>query len=55
MLFEPSGELSGTIGWTGLGKGRASSGDIRMAFQYLPPDTLVVWDSFLTSIRLFRY
>ena len=50
MLFEPSGELSRTIGGPGEGPGEFRH---PVAFQYLPPDTLVVWDSFLTSIDYF--
>ena len=50
LLFEPSGELSRTIGGPGEGPGEFRH---PLAFQYLPPDTLVVWDSFLTSIDYF--
>ena len=50
MLFEPSGELSGTIGGPGEGPGEFRH---PLALQYLPPDTLVVWDYFLTSIDYF--
>ena len=50
MLFEPSGELSVIMGGPGEGPGEFRH---PLAFQYLPPDTLVVWDSFLTSIDYF--
>ena len=50
MLFEPSGELSAIIGGPGEGPGEFRH---PLALQYLPPDTLVVWDSFLTSIDYF--
>lgn len=50
MLFEPSGELSVIIGGPGEGPGEFTH---PLALQYLPPDTLVVWDSFLTSIDYF--
>ncbi|MDE2678433.1 MAG: hypothetical protein OXI76_11050 [Gemmatimonadota bacterium] len=50
MLFEPSGELSVIIGGPGEGPGEFTR---PLALQYLPPDTLVVWDSFLTSIDYF--
>ena len=50
MLFEPSGELSRIIGGPGEGPGEFTR---PLAFQYLPPDTLVVWDYFLSSIDYF--
>ncbi len=50
MLFEPSGELSVIVGGPGEGPGEFIH---PLAFQYLPPDTLVVWDAFLTSIDYF--
>ncbi|MYG81714.1 MAG: hypothetical protein F4187_08115 [Gemmatimonadetes bacterium] len=50
MLFEPSGELSVVIGGPGEGPGEFTR---PLRLQYLPPDTLVVWDSFLTSIDYF--
>ncbi|MYA10906.1 MAG: hypothetical protein F4087_12845 [Gemmatimonadetes bacterium] len=50
MLFEPSGELSMIMGGPGEGPGEFVH---PLAFQYLPPDTLVVWDFFLTSIDYF--
>ena len=51
MLFEPSGELSVIMGGPGEGPGEFIH---PLAFQYLPPDTLVVWDFFLTSIGYFN-
>ena len=51
MLFEPSGELSRVIGGPGEGPGEFTH---PLALQYLPPDTLVVWDYFLTSIDYFN-
>ena len=50
LLFEPSGELSRTIGRAGEGPGEFTRPEW---LQYLPPDTLVVWDYFLTSIAYF--
>ena len=50
MLFEPSGELSRIIGGPGEGPGEFIH---PLALQYLPPDTLVVWDQFLSSIDHF--
>lgn len=50
MLFEPSGELSRIIGGPGEGPGEFTH---PLALQYLPPDTLVVWDYFLSSIDYF--
>ena len=50
MLFEPSGELSVIIGGPGEGPGEFTH---PLALQYLPPDTLVVWDYFMTSIDYF--
>ena len=50
MLFEPSGELSRIIGGPGEGPGEFTR---PLALQYLPPDTLVVWDYFLSSIDYF--
>ena len=50
LLFEPSGELSGTIGRAGEGPGEFTRPEW---LQYLPPDTLVVWDYFMTSIAYF--
>ena len=50
LLFEPSGELSRTIGRAGEGPGEFRGPEW---LQYLPPDTLVVWDYFMTSISHF--
>ena len=50
MLFDPSGELSRIVGGPGEGPGEFTR---PLALQYLPPDTLVVWDYFLTSIDYF--
>ncbi|MDE2678432.1 MAG: hypothetical protein OXI76_11045 [Gemmatimonadota bacterium] len=50
MLFEPSGELSMTIGGPGEGPGEFIHPE---QLQYPPPDTLVVWDYFLTAIDYF--
>ena len=50
LLFEPSGELSLIIGGPGEGPGEFTH---PLALQYLPPDTLVVWDYFLTSVDYF--
>ena len=50
LLFEPSGKLSRNIGRAGEGPGEF----IRPEYlQYLPPDTLVVWDYFMSSIIHF--
>jgi len=46
MLSEPSGRLSRTIGGPGEGPGEFTH---PLRLQYLPPDTLVVWDRFLSS------
>ena len=50
MLFEPSGELSGIVGGPGEGPGEFTRPE---RLQFLPPDTLVVWDYFLTAIDYF--
>ena len=50
MLFEPSGELSRIIGRAGEGPGEFTRPE---ELQYLPPDTLVVWDYHMTSIDYF--
>ena len=50
MLFEPSGELSRIIGRPGEGPGEFTRPE---KLQYLPPDTLVVWDYHMTSIDYF--
>ncbi|MDE2678437.1 MAG: 6-bladed beta-propeller [Gemmatimonadota bacterium] len=49
-LFEPSGALSGTIGREGEGPGEFTRPE---HLQYLPPDTLVVWDYHMRSIDYF--
>ena len=50
LLFEPSGKLSRIIGRSGEGPGEFTRPEW---LQYLPPDTLVVWDYFMTSIDRF--
>ena len=50
LLFEASGKLSGTIGRGGEGPGEFTRPE---RLQYLPPDTLVVWDYHMTSIDYF--
>ena len=50
MLFEPSGELSRIVGGPGEGPGEFIRPE---RLQFLPPDTLVVWDHFLTAIDYF--
>ena len=50
FLFEASGKLSGTIGRAGEGPGEFLRPE---RLQYLPPDTLVVWDYHMTSINYF--
>ncbi len=50
LLFHPSGELFRTIGRGGEGPGEFTRPEW---LQYLPPDTLVVWDYFLRSIAYF--
>ncbi|MXW18110.1 MAG: hypothetical protein F4123_13445 [Gemmatimonadetes bacterium] len=50
MLFEPSGELSRIIGRAGEGPGEFTRPE---RLQFLPPDTLVVWDYHMTSIDYF--
>ena len=50
LLFEPSGRLSATIGGPGEGPGEFLRPE---RLQYLPPDTLVVWDYFMRSIAHF--
>ena len=50
MLFEPSGELSRIIGRPGEGPGEFTRPE---QLQFLPPDTLVVWDYHMTSIDYF--
>ena len=50
LLFEPSGRLSRIIGRSGEGPGEFTRPEW---LQYFPPDTLVVWDYFMTSIDHF--
>ncbi|MDE2654020.1 MAG: hypothetical protein OXI71_09410 [Gemmatimonadota bacterium] len=50
LLFEPSGNLSRMIGRSGEGPGEFTRPEW---LQYFPPDTLVVWDYFVTSIDHF--
>ena len=50
LLFEASGKLSETIGRGGEGPGEFTRPE---RLQYLPPDTLVVWDYHMTSIDYF--
>ena len=50
FLFEASGKLSATIGRAGEGPGEFMRPE---RLQYLPPDTLVVWDYHMTSINYF--
>ncbi len=50
VLFEPSGELAGIVGGPGEGPGEFVRPE---RLQYLPPDTLVVWDYFLRAIDYF--
>ena len=50
MLFEPSGELTRIVGGPGEGPGEFTRPE---RLQYLPPDTLVVWDYFLRAIDYF--
>ena len=50
MLFEPSGELARIVGGPGEGLGEFTRPE---RLQYLPPDTLVVWDYFLRAIDYF--
>ena len=50
LIFEPSGELSRTIGRAGEGPGEFTRPE---KLQFLPPDTLVVWDYHMTSIDYF--
>ena len=50
LLFNPSGKLSRIIGREGEGPGEFTRPEW---LQYLPPDTLVVWDYFMTSIDRF--
>lgn len=49
-LFEPTGELSGTIGRRGEGPGEFTQPEV---LRYLAPDTLVVWDYWYTATSYF--
>ena len=49
-LFEPSGRLSKSIGRKGQGPGEFRRPE---HLQYLPPDTLVVWDTWFGPIASF--
>lgn len=49
-LFEPSGELSRTIGGRGRGPGEFSR---PVNLRYAPPDTLVVWDQWFGPVTRF--
>ena len=50
FLFEPSGELSTVIGGRGEGPGEFAR---PQQLQYLPPDTLVVWDYWFAPTSYF--
>ncbi|MYG82213.1 MAG: hypothetical protein F4187_10850 [Gemmatimonadetes bacterium] len=50
LLFEPSGELSRVIGDRGDGPGEFTR---PQHLQYLPPDTLVVWDYWFAPTSYF--
>lgn len=49
-LFEPTGELSRVMGREGRGPGEFGG---PAELQYLPPDTLVVWDSWFGPVSYF--
>jgi len=49
-LFKPTGELSRVMGGEGEGPGEFSSPE---ELQYLPPDTLAVWDSWFGPVSYF--
>ena len=49
-LFEPTGELSRVMGRGGRGPGEFSG---PAELQYLPPDTLAVWDSWFGPVNYF--
>ena len=49
-LFEPTGELSRVMGREGQGPGEFGS---PAELQYLPPDTLAVWDSWFGPVNFF--
>ena len=50
-VYEPTGELSGTIGGKGRGPGEFGR---PQHLQYLPPDTLVVWDYMMGPVSYFH-
>ena len=50
-LFEPTGELSRVMGGEGRGPGEFGGPD---ELQYLPPDTLAVWDSWFGPVGYFN-
>ena len=50
LLFEPSGRFSTSIGRGGRGPGEFSR---PIHVQYLPPDTLVVWDEWFGPVSHF--
>lgn len=50
FIFEPSGALSRTIGGRGEGPGEFASPE---RLQYLPPDTLAVWDHWMGPVTYF--
>ena len=50
FIFEPSGKLSKSMGGRGEGPGEFSR-PVRM--QYLPPDTLAVWDQWMGPVTYF--
>ena len=49
-LFEPTGELSRVMGRRGAGPGEFGG---PAELQYLPPDTLAVWDSWFGPVNYF--
>ena len=49
-LFEPTGELSRVMGRSGRGPGEFGG---PAELQYLPPDTLAVWDSWFGPVSYF--
>lgn len=49
-VFEPTGELSRVMGREGRGPGEFGG---PAELQYLPPDTLVVWDSWFGPVSYF--
>ena len=50
LLFDPSGRFSKSIGRGGRGPGEFSS---PQHLQYLPPDTLTVWDAWYGPVAYF--